>query len=98
MAAGIPAVVSDNGGMPDAVVDGQTGYVVRPGDIPAMTESVLALLQNEARCRDFGQRARMRVEQVFDAARNAFKLQEHILAHAKPVKVFHLRGAHARLS
>jgi glycosyltransferase involved in cell wall biosynthesis len=98
MAAGIPAVVSDNGGMPDAVLDGQTGYVVAPGDIQAMAESVLTLLHSEARCREFGQRARMRVEQVFDAARNTSRLQEHILAHAQPMKVFHLRGAHVRLS
>jgi len=97
MAVGIPAVVSENGGMPDAVLDGITGFVVPPGDIEAMAESVVTLLENEARCREFGERARMRVEQVFDAAHNTRKLQEQILEHARPVKVFEAR-AHLRVS
>ena len=97
MAVGIPAVVSENGGMPDAVLDGITGFVVPPGDIEAMAESVVTLLENEARCREFGERARMRVEQVFDAAHNTRKLQEQILEYARPVKVFEAR-AHLRVS
>jgi glycosyltransferase involved in cell wall biosynthesis len=98
MAVGIPAVVSENGGMPDAVLDGVTGFVVPPGDIEAMAESVVALLENEARCHEFGERARMRVEQVFDATHNAHKLQEQILEYARPVKVLAVRGAHLRVS
>jgi glycosyltransferase involved in cell wall biosynthesis len=98
MAVRIPAVVSENGGMPDAVLDGVTGFVVPPGDIAAMAEAVVTLLENEARCREFGERARMRVEQVFDAAHNTRKLQEQILEYARPVKVLEVRGAHLRAS
>jgi glycosyltransferase involved in cell wall biosynthesis len=98
MAVGIPAVVSENGGMPDAVVNGVTGFVVSPGDIEDMAESVLALLENESRCREFGQRARMRVEQFFDAEKNTRKLQERILEHARPARVLELRGAKVRAS
>jgi len=98
MAVGIPAVVSENGGMPDAVVNGVTGFVVSPGDIEDMAESVLALLENESRCREFGQRARMRVEQFFDAEKNTRKLQERILELARPARVLELRGAKVRAS
>ena len=98
MAVGIPAVVSENGGMPDAVLDGITGFVVPPGDIEDMAESVVTLLENEARCREFGERARMRVEQVFDGAHNTRKLQEQILDYARPAKVLAVRGAHLRVS
>jgi glycosyltransferase involved in cell wall biosynthesis len=98
MALGIPAVVSENGGMPDAVVNGVTGFVVPPGDIKAMAKSVLMLLENEARCREFGQRARLRVEQLFDAAHNSRLLQEQILQYARPAKVMELRGARVRVS
>jgi glycosyltransferase involved in cell wall biosynthesis len=98
MAAGIPAVVSDNGGMPDAVVNGVTGFVVPPGDVGDMAESVLALLENESRCREFGERARLRVEQFFDAEQNTRKLQEQILEYARPMKVLELRGAKVRAS
>jgi hypothetical protein len=58
----------------------------------------VTLLENEARCREFGERARMRVEQVFDAAHNTRKLQEQILEYARPVKVLEVRGAHLRAS
>jgi glycosyltransferase involved in cell wall biosynthesis len=98
MAVGIPAVVSDNGGMPDAVADGVTGYVVPQGDIQAMAESVLRLLEEDSRCREFGRRARLRVEQLFDAAHNSPELQEQILTCARPAKVSELRGAHVRVS
>jgi glycosyltransferase involved in cell wall biosynthesis len=98
MALGIPAVVSENGGMPDAVENGVTGYVVPCGDIKAMAESVLTLLGNEERCRDFGKRARLRVEQLFDAAHNSRQLQEQILKYARPAKATELRGAHVRVS
>jgi glycosyltransferase involved in cell wall biosynthesis len=98
MALEIPAVVSENGGMPDAVENGVTGYVVPCGDIKAMAESVLTLLGNEERCRDFGKRARLRVEQLFDAARNSRQLQEQILKYARPAKVTELRGARVRAS
>jgi glycosyltransferase involved in cell wall biosynthesis len=97
MAVGIPAVVSENGGMPDAVVNGVTGFVVPPGDIKAMAESVLMLLENEERCREFGERARLRVEQLFDAARNSRQLQEQILQCARPETLLELRGAHIRV-
>src|SRR5579859_417028 len=98
MAVGIPAVVSENGGMPDAVENGVTGFVVPPGNIQAMAESVLTLLQNEAQCREFGERARMRLERLFDAAQNTRQLQEKILEYVKPVKVLGLRAAHLRVS
>jgi len=98
MAVGIPAVVSDNGGMPDAVADGVTGYVVPRGDVQAMAESVLRLLEDDSRCREFGRRARLRVEQRFDAAHNSRQLQDQILKCARTAKVSELRGAHVRVS
>jgi glycosyltransferase involved in cell wall biosynthesis len=98
MAVGIPAVVSENGGMPDAVINGVTGFVVPPGDVADMAESVLALLENESRCREFGERARVRVEQFFDAAQNTRKLQEQILEYARPARPFELHGAKVRVS
>jgi len=98
MAVGIPSVVSENGGMPDAVANGVTGFVVPCGDIKAMAESVLTLLENEACRHEFGKRARLRVEQLFDAAHNSRQLQEQILKYAKRAKVTELRRAHVRVS
>ena len=98
MAVGIPAIVSENGGMPDAVLNAVTGFVVPPGDTRAMADSVLTLLENEAQCREFGEQARIRVEQLFDAAQNSRQLQEQILKYARPAKILELRGASVRVS
>jgi glycosyltransferase involved in cell wall biosynthesis len=98
MAVGIPAVVSENGGMPDAVVNGVTGFVVPPGNVEAMAGSVLRLLRNKARCREFGVRARMHIEQVFDAAKNTRKLQDQILEYARPLKVPQFSSTNGRVT
>ncbi len=46
MAAGIPVVATDTGGIAEAVTCGKTGYLVRPGDIPKMQNRVEQLLKN----------------------------------------------------
>jgi phosphatidyl-myo-inositol dimannoside synthase len=43
-AAGVPQVAGDSGGAADAVVDGETGYVVRRPDDPAAVASAIARL------------------------------------------------------
>jgi glycosyltransferase involved in cell wall biosynthesis len=98
MASGKPSVVSRNGGLPDAAVDGVTGFVVPPGDIHAMADSVATLLENEPLCREFGENAKRRVQRHFDAAQNSRQLQEQILKYARPARTMELRGAHVRVS
>jgi hypothetical protein len=63
-----------------------------------MVESVLTLLESEAQCHEFGERARTRLEQLFDAAQNTRQLQETILEYARPVEVSGLGPAHLRAS
>jgi glycosyltransferase involved in cell wall biosynthesis len=47
MMMGLPCVVSNAGGLPESVVDGETGYVIDPNDTDSMVEKLLALLENE---------------------------------------------------
>ena len=62
-ATGLPVVAGDSGGAPDAVLDGETGWVVR-GDSPAETaERVTALLADEELRRSMGRRGREWVEE-----------------------------------
>jgi glycosyltransferase involved in cell wall biosynthesis len=46
MAAGVPAVVANRGGLPDLVIDGQTGYLFDPDDPTDLTTRVLALMDS----------------------------------------------------
>lgn len=62
-ATGLPVVAGDSGGAPDAVLGGETGWVVR-GDSPAETaERVTALLADEELRRSMGRRGRDWVEE-----------------------------------
>ncbi|WP_255950978.1 glycosyltransferase family 4 protein [Streptomyces odontomachi] len=64
-ATGLPVVAGDSGGAPDAVLDGETGYVVRGAapEAPAETaDRVLALLADPALRRRMGERGRAWVE------------------------------------
>ncbi|MFJ8694514.1 glycosyltransferase family 4 protein [Streptomyces roseolilacinus] len=62
-ATGIPVVAGDSGGAPDAVLDGETGWVVR-GDSPQeAAERIVPLLQDPELRRRMGERGRRWVEE-----------------------------------
>lgn len=58
MAVGLPVVVTDTAGVADSVCNGETGYVVPPGDVETLRERLQRLCSNRARCRKMGQQAR----------------------------------------
>ncbi|GAA4141270.1 glycosyltransferase family 4 protein [Actinomadura keratinilytica] len=61
-ATGLPVVAGDSGGAPDAVLDGETGVVVRGRSVPAVAAAVAGLLRDPGRAREMGQRGRAWVE------------------------------------
>ena len=65
-ACGVPQVAGDSGGASEAVVDGQTGFVVRHPERGDAAASVLArLLDDDELCRVQGQAARRRAERDY---------------------------------
>jgi phosphatidylinositol alpha-1,6-mannosyltransferase len=58
---GKPAVVSDCGGLPEAVVDGVTGLVVREGEVSETAEALGRLLADAGLRKRMGEAARRRV-------------------------------------
>jgi glycosyltransferase involved in cell wall biosynthesis len=68
MAASRPVVVTDVGGAREAVVEGETGFVVAPGDDEALGERVALLLSDPGRARRMGERGRRVVEERFSCA------------------------------
>ena len=69
MAAGRPAIVTDAGGMREAVKHGETGYVTRVGDAAAVAASLLTLLQNPNLRAEMGKRAKDRHREHFQRER-----------------------------
>ncbi|MER6734128.1 glycosyltransferase family 4 protein [Streptomyces puniciscabiei] len=62
-ATGLPVVAGDSGGAPDAVLDGETGWVVKGGDPAEAAERIVTLLADAELRRRMGERGRQWVEE-----------------------------------
>ncbi|WP_030417808.1 glycosyltransferase family 4 protein [Streptomyces sp. SCSIO 75703] len=64
-ATGLPVVAGDSGGAPDAVLDGETGWVVAGGSAEQAAERIVALLGDAELRRRMGERGRAWVEEAW---------------------------------
>jgi sugar transferase (PEP-CTERM/EpsH1 system associated) len=69
MAAGLPIVSTDVGGISELVRVGQTGLLVPPQSPEALAAAILELVRDPLRAADMGRAARRRVEDEFDVRR-----------------------------
>jgi len=65
MACGIPVVCTDVASMPEAVVDGVTGFIVPPDDLSAMRGAITTLMRNPDLAVRFGAAGRERMRSIF---------------------------------
>jgi glycosyltransferase involved in cell wall biosynthesis len=65
MAAGLPTVASNVGGIPDAVKDGVSGLLVPAGDPPRLADAISSLLSDPAERSRMGSEAQSAVMQHF---------------------------------
>ncbi len=65
MASGLPLVGTRVGGIPEIVVDNETGILVEPRDHEALADAIVKLLANPELCMRLGESARRRVESTF---------------------------------
>jgi len=70
MAAARPVVVTDVGGAREAVIEGETGYVVSAGDDEQMALRMIELLRDPKRARTMGERGKSIVEEKFSCERH----------------------------
>jgi glycosyltransferase involved in cell wall biosynthesis len=73
MAGNVAVIATPVGAIGDAIVDGETGLLVPPGDVPALTTALIRLVDNLALRQALAQRARMRFEERFTIDRTADK-------------------------
>jgi glycosyltransferase involved in cell wall biosynthesis len=66
MAAELPVVATDVGGLAELVVDGETGILVPPGDEAALTEALGRVVADRELRRRLGTAGRVRAESSFD--------------------------------
>ena len=65
MAAGLPTVTSNVGGIPEAIEDGVTGLLVPPGDSRKLAEAISSLMSDAQGRARIGSAARTRVGEAF---------------------------------
>lgn len=70
-ACGLPSIGSDCSGIREAVRDGQTGYLFRPGDAESLADRLVELAADPARRFAMGRTARQFVEAHFSEERYA---------------------------
>jgi len=66
MAYGLPVVSTPIGGIPEAITDGETGFLIRPGDVEALVHRITLLLQNRSLRKQMGAKAREKALNQFD--------------------------------
>ena len=74
LAVGTPAVASRISGIPELVIDGQTGLLAEPGDVDVLADKIRHLLSDKDLRARLATRGRERIEREFDIAKNARQL------------------------
>jgi glycosyltransferase involved in cell wall biosynthesis len=75
-AAGTPVVATCFGGAREAVIDGQTGFIVNPYNVEMLAGRITRLLADDALRAAMGERAHQRVREHFDWLAQAGRLVE----------------------
>ena len=76
MGLGLPALVSDAGGLPENVTDGVDGWVVPVRDVPAITAKLRFMLDHPDAVRTMGALARETAVRDFNLQRFAAATQD----------------------
>ena len=76
MASGLPVVATRVGGIPELVRDGETGFLVSPGDPDAFLEPVLRLIMDPGLRYSMGEAGRVRIVKHFSIDEKVRELEE----------------------
>lgn len=92
MAAGTPAVATSVGGIPDAIENGVSGFIVEPGDIAALADRIQQLLDDAGLRARFAAAARAKVASDYATQRVLAQVEElykRLGAMPRPVRITH---------
>jgi glycosyltransferase involved in cell wall biosynthesis len=74
-AAGLPVVATRHAGIADAVLHGQTGFLIAERDVDGMAQHMLQLIRDPALCRSMGANARKHILDHYSMQRHVACLQ-----------------------
>ena len=76
MASSKPVIATSVGGVPEAIIDGQSGILVPSKDVEAMTDALISVSTNFELAKRLGVAARQRTEHRFAASNYVARLDE----------------------
>jgi L-malate glycosyltransferase len=85
MACEVPVIATRTGGLPEVVLHGETGYLVDLGDTRSMADCAIAIISNDRKRREMGERGRAWAVDRFNTDRvipQYEKLYERIIHRA----------------
>ena len=71
MATGLPVVSTNIGGIPEMVIENETGFLVEPGDAVAMADAINKIVGDASMARRLGQSA-------YEQARTLFSIEKNV--------------------
>lgn len=77
-AAGLPVIATKVGGLTDIVEDGQTGFLINPGEVQSLADKLFGLIENPDLCLRMSRQGRSRAEKLFDASKNSSRIVQHL--------------------
>ncbi len=76
MASGRPVISTALSGIPEIIVDGETGRLVEPGAVEPLAGAIADVLSDLDRAESMGRAGRRRVERLFDLHENAGRIRD----------------------
>ncbi|MEZ4647882.1 MAG: glycosyltransferase [Candidatus Eisenbacteria bacterium] len=76
MALGVPVISTKVSGIPEAITDGDNGFLTEPGEVGLLAERIEQLLSDVAFADEMARRGRARAEEQFDLVRNVGALRK----------------------
>jgi glycosyltransferase involved in cell wall biosynthesis len=95
MAMGLAVVGTEAGGIPEAIIHGETGVLVPPADGKALAAAIVRLLKDDADRARMGQAGLKRVAAEFGVAK---LLQGTVGAYERAIRAVHGATANAHSS
>ncbi|MBB6452227.1 N-acetyl-alpha-D-glucosaminyl L-malate synthase BshA [Salirhabdus euzebyi] len=76
MACGVPCIGTDVGGIPEVIIDGQTGYICPVSEIELISNRAIDLLTNKPLWESFSKESIKRVNEHFDSSKVVQQYEE----------------------
>jgi glycosyltransferase involved in cell wall biosynthesis len=74
MATGLPVVSTNLGGIPEMVVEHESGFLVRPGDVESMADAIQKVISDHSLAATLGQAGYHRAQTLFSIENNVREL------------------------